>query len=88
MVYWSKQNDLERWLSGRKQRFAKASYGLNRTEGSNPSLSANFLANGGWKVNESGWWNVCRRTRCREFMKAGEWNAGEWVGEESVRKRG
>ena len=45
MVYWSKQNDLERWLSGRKQRFAKASYGLNRTEGSNPSLSANFLAN-------------------------------------------
>jgi len=39
-------------------------------------------------VNESGWWNVCRRTRCREFMKAGEWNAGEWVGEESVRKRG
>jgi hypothetical protein len=30
----------ERWLSGRKQRFAKASYGLNRIEGSNPSLSA------------------------------------------------
>jgi hypothetical protein len=32
----------ERWLSGRKQRFAKASYGLNRIEGSNPSLSATF----------------------------------------------
>jgi hypothetical protein len=30
----------ERWLSGRKRRFAKALYGLNRTEGSNPSLSA------------------------------------------------
>ena len=41
-VYWSKYqaNDPERWLSGRKQRFAKASYGLNRTEGSNPYLSA------------------------------------------------
>ncbi len=45
MVYWSNQNDLERWLSGRKQRFAKASYGLNRTEGSNPSLSAIWLPN-------------------------------------------
>ena len=29
-----------RWLSGRKRRFAKALYGLNRTEGSNPSLTA------------------------------------------------
>ena len=32
----------ERWLSGRKRRFAKPLYGLNRTEGSNPSLSAIF----------------------------------------------
>ena len=31
-----------RWLSGRKRRFAKALYGLNRTEGSNPSLTASF----------------------------------------------
>lgn len=30
----------ERCLSGRKERFAKPSYGLNCTEGSNPSLSA------------------------------------------------
>ena len=38
----SKPLQPERWLSGRKQRFAKASYGLNRIEGSNPSLSATF----------------------------------------------
>lgn len=30
----------ERWLSGRKRRFAKPMYGLNRTAGSNPVLSA------------------------------------------------
>lgn len=29
-----------RCLSGRKERFAKPSYGLNCTEGSNPSLTA------------------------------------------------
>ena len=33
----------ERWLSGRKRRFAKPLYGLNRTEGSNPSLSAKSI---------------------------------------------
>ena len=31
-----------RCLSGRKERFAKPSYGLNCTEGSNPSLTASF----------------------------------------------
>ena len=31
---------LVRCLSGRKERFAKPSYGLNCTEGSNPSLTA------------------------------------------------
>ncbi len=31
---------LERCLSGRKERFAKSSYGLNCTVGSNPTLSA------------------------------------------------
>src|SRR5437588_4779152 len=30
----------ERWLSSRKPRFAKPLYGLNRTGGSNPPLSA------------------------------------------------
>ncbi len=30
----------ERCLSGRKERFAKSSYGLNCTVGSNPTLSA------------------------------------------------
>ena len=30
----------ERWLSGRKRRFAKPLYGLHRTGGSNPPLSA------------------------------------------------
>jgi hypothetical protein len=30
---------LERWLSGRKHRFAKAAWGLNLTPGSNPGLS-------------------------------------------------
>ena len=34
-------NNTERCLSGRKERFAKPSYGLNCIEGSNPSLSAN-----------------------------------------------
>lgn len=34
------QGNTERCLSGRKERFAKPSYGLNCTEGSNPSLSA------------------------------------------------
>ena len=29
----------ERWLSGRKHRFAKAAYGSNCTAGSNPALS-------------------------------------------------
>src|SRR5882672_10972391 len=33
----------ERWLSGRKRRFAKPLYGLNRIGGSNPPLSANSL---------------------------------------------
>ena len=33
-----------RCLSGRKERFAKPSYGLNCTEGSNPSLTASFKA--------------------------------------------
>ena len=33
----------ERWLSGRKQRFAKPSYGSYRTPGSNPGLSAIFF---------------------------------------------
>ena len=33
----------ERCLSGRKERFAKPSYGLNCTEGSNPSLSARIF---------------------------------------------
>ena len=32
---------LERCLSGRKDQFAKLAYGLDCTEGSNPSLSAN-----------------------------------------------
>jgi hypothetical protein len=31
---------LERWLSGRKHRFAKSAYGSNCTAGSNPVLSA------------------------------------------------
>ena len=30
---------LERWLSGRKRQIANLLYGINRTEGSNPSLS-------------------------------------------------
>src|SRR5438132_12363080 len=30
----------ERWLSGRKHRFAKAAWGSNPTAGSNPALSA------------------------------------------------
>lgn len=34
------QGNTERCLSGRKERFAKPSYGLNCIEGSNPSLSA------------------------------------------------
>src|SRR5690242_11553383 len=33
----------ERCLSGRKERFAKSSYGLNCTVGSNPTLSANLF---------------------------------------------
>ena len=33
---------VERWLSGRRQRFAKPSYGLHCTGGSNPPLSAIF----------------------------------------------
>ena len=37
--------DLERWLSGRKRRFAKPLYGLNRIGGSNPPLSAKFHEN-------------------------------------------
>ena len=36
---------MERWLSGRKRQFAKLLYGLNRTGGSNPPLSANFTSN-------------------------------------------
>jgi hypothetical protein len=32
----------ERWQSGRMRRFAKPLYGLNRTGGSNPPLSANL----------------------------------------------
>ena len=34
---------LERCLSGRKERFAKSSYGLHCTVGSNPTLSAKAL---------------------------------------------
>lgn len=34
---------LERWLSGRKHRFAKAAWGLNSTAGSNPALSVCLL---------------------------------------------
>ena len=34
---------LERWPRGRRRRFAKPLYGLNRIEGSNPSLSARFF---------------------------------------------
>jgi hypothetical protein len=30
---------MERWLSGRKRQIANLLYGLDRTEGSNPSLS-------------------------------------------------
>ncbi len=37
-----KKEGLVRCLSGRKERFAKPSYGLNCTEGSNPSLTARF----------------------------------------------
>ncbi len=33
---------MERWQSGRMRRFAKPLYGLNRTGGSNPPLSAMF----------------------------------------------
>src|SRR2546429_2433780 len=42
----------ERWLSGRKRRFAKPLYGLNRTGGSNPPLSARNR-NSGKKPNGS-----------------------------------
>jgi hypothetical protein len=37
-------HSLERWLSGRKHRFAKAAWGSNLTAGSNPALSASLLA--------------------------------------------
>src|SRR5207237_5122991 len=40
------------WLSGRKRRFAKPLYGLNRTGGSNPPLSARNR-NSGKKPNGS-----------------------------------
>ena len=38
-----KKEGLVRCLSGRKERFAKPSYGLNCTEGSNPSLTASLV---------------------------------------------
>ena len=47
-LIWNYADDLpyhgraERWLSGRKRRFAKPLYGLNRIGGSNPPLSASF----------------------------------------------
>jgi hypothetical protein len=34
---------MERCLSGRKERFAKSSYGLHCTVGSNPTLSARLI---------------------------------------------
>ena len=37
---FAREPDSERCLSGRKERFAKSSYGLNCTVGSNPTLSA------------------------------------------------
>ena len=36
---------MERCLSGRKERFAKSSYGLHCTVGSNPTLSAEKIKN-------------------------------------------
>ena len=40
LIFATLKRTLVRCLSGRKERFAKPSYGLNCTEGSNPSLTA------------------------------------------------
>ena len=49
----------ERWLSGRKQRFAKASYPKKGTGGSNPPLSASTGSTP----------TVCEQERCKELVQ-------------------
>ena len=44
IIFAAPSGEMVRCLSGRKERFAKPSYGLNCTEGSNPSLTASFKA--------------------------------------------
>ena len=50
-----------RCLSGRKERFAKSSYGLNCTVGSNPTLSAK---------KQKGWVKLFRRGGSKSTLKA------------------
>ena len=47
------KKDPERCLRGRKEQFAKLSYELNRTEGSNPSLSAFARRSGLWRTQSA-----------------------------------
>ena len=68
-----KNNSEVRWMSGWNQRFAKPSYGSNRTGGSNPPLTANtkksliiflllflFIMNGEGRWNENEFRNYPR----------------------------